>query len=590
MLSVVIITKNEEHNLPRCLASVRGVAEEVIVVDSGSEDKTVQIAQAHGARVYDREFHSYADQKNWASEKATQPFVLSLDADEALSDPLVDELLLWKQNTSNGEQKAWSMPRLTSYCGTWIRNGGWYPDRKIRLWAKGCGQWSTDRKGDVLHEAWVPREGLQIESFASDLLHYSYHSTEDHLRQLSKFAWLGAVDASNAGRGSSRLKPFVRAGFQWLKQFVFQSGWRDGWAGFEVARWSAVAAYWKWTIVRKSAPFKTAKRIGVVRTDALGDNVVSLPIAGALKAMLPEVEIVWICRPYARRVAARSVVVDEVRCWDESSEDVNSWLALFNDLDAVIFAFPEPKLMWVAARANVQTRVATGRRWSGFLWANHRSFRSRRARQEHETMQGLRLLHHLSIPARYLFPRFRDWHALTGLSRPSTVTSNNGIEFPIEQSIVLHPGNHGSANGWPLERFELLAEKLVQAGHHVIVTGSENEREFLGSWIERVESHAQMMNAVGRWTLDEFMDALASARVVVASSTGPLHLASALGTPTVGLYRASAPFWPERWAPLGIGIVMSTNDVLPEGGLNLEVDNVFASVENLLQTSAESEG
>ena len=97
MLSVVIITKNEEHNLPRCLASVRGVAEEVIVVDSGSEDKTVQIAQAHGARVYDREFHSYADQKNWASEKATQPFVLSLDADEALSDPLVDELLLWKQ-------------------------------------------------------------------------------------------------------------------------------------------------------------------------------------------------------------------------------------------------------------------------------------------------------------------------------------------------------------------------------------------------------------------------------------------------------------------------------------------------------------
>ena len=329
MLSVVVIAKNEALNLPRCLASVARVAEEVVVVDSGSTDATKSIAEAHGARVFDRAFTTYADQKNWAASQALQPFVLSLDADEALSEELIDEVLQWKASTAMSQQGAWSMPRLTNYCGAWVRHGGWYPDRKIRLWSKGAGMWSTPQEGGMLHERWVPNDGVEVRALQSDLLHFSYHSTSDHLRQWAKFARLGAADAVRAGRGSSSIKPWARAAFQWTKQAVIQSGWRDGKAGLQVAKWSAYAAYWKWKMVRSEAPFRHCRRIGVVRTDALGDNVLSLPMAGALKAMMPEVEVVWICRPYAVPIVTQSQVVDEVRAWEGDGASSEATIALF---------------------------------------------------------------------------------------------------------------------------------------------------------------------------------------------------------------------------------------------------------------------
>ena len=113
VLSLVVIAKNERHNLARCIRSMEGLADEVVVVDSGSTDGTSALAESLGARVLQRPFTTYADQKNWAADQATQPFVLSLDADEALSDELRRELLAWKAQVSSNEVGAWSMPRLT---------------------------------------------------------------------------------------------------------------------------------------------------------------------------------------------------------------------------------------------------------------------------------------------------------------------------------------------------------------------------------------------------------------------------------------------------------------------------------------------
>ena len=212
MLSVVIIAKNESVNLPRCLASVKDLADEVVVVDSDSTDGTADVAASWGATVHQRAFTTYADQKNWAADQATQPYVLSLDADEVVGEALLAELKTWKSQASQeaGPPQAWSVPRLTNYCGTWVRHGGWYPDRKIRLWKAGTGSWKTAHPGATLHESWVPNAGTEVMSFSGDLLHYSYHSTEDHQRQLAKFSILGAVDAAQAGRSSHAVKPVLR--------------------------------------------------------------------------------------------------------------------------------------------------------------------------------------------------------------------------------------------------------------------------------------------------------------------------------------------------------------------------------------------
>jgi len=145
-------------------------------------------------------------------------------------------------------------------------------------------------------------------------------------------------------------------------------------------------------------------------------------------------------------------------------------------------------------------------------------------------------------------------------------------------SVLLDPGNHGSANGWSLTRFEDLAKALLAEDVPVVVTGSPQERIALTPWLERMSGTPGFTDAVGAWTLAQLMDAVTQVQCVVASSTGPLHMAAAQGTPTVGLFRSDAPFWPERWGPLGPGEVLATAEVEAEGGLNLSVEDVLAAV------------
>ena len=543
VLSAVIITKNEQRNLSRCLQSLEGVADEVVVVDSGSMDGTVELAKEAGARVLQRDWTSYADQKNWANQQATHPYILSLDADESLSDALRLELLAWKGNVP-ANLVAWDMPRLTSYVGQWIRHGGWYPDRKIRLFKAGTGQWGTAHPDVVLHEAWRPFDQHRgaLGRFQGDILHHSYHDHSEHLRQWAKFSTLGAKDAMALGKSSHVFKPWGRPVFQWVKQWLIQSGWRDGKAGWNIARWSALSAHWKWRQVL--CPLQV-RRVAIVRTDALGDNVLTLPMAGALKAYNTGIEVIWICREYARPVANRCTHIDEIRVWsgDDSTAD-----SLFEGLDAVLFAFPEPVLLKAAHRAKVPIRVATGRRIHALRWANRWEWRGRKRSSRHETYHSLRLLGQLHVPAHHRFPDPVDWWELAGFRPAERPSTNDGV-LPG----VLHVGNHGSATGWALKRFGELARLMIQAGHPVVFTGTKAEGEQVGDWIreEGFDDHPQVTLAFGTMNLDELMDMLGRCAWLVASSTGPLHLAAIQGTPVVGIYLPDRPFWPKRWAPIG---------------------------------------
>jgi glycosyltransferase involved in cell wall biosynthesis len=138
-ISCVIITLNEERNLARCIGSLQGVADDVVVVDSFSSDGTERIAKEHGARFVQHKFEGHIEQKNWAITQAQHSWVLSLDADEALSEELRNSITAAKQRD---DADGYTMNRLTNYCGRWIRHGGWYPDRKLRLWDRRKGRWT----------------------------------------------------------------------------------------------------------------------------------------------------------------------------------------------------------------------------------------------------------------------------------------------------------------------------------------------------------------------------------------------------------------------------------------------------------------
>ncbi|MVN76656.1 glycosyltransferase [Hymenobacter sp. HMF4947] len=238
-LSVVIITFNEEATIARCLQALGGVGEEVLVIDSFSTDRTVEICRQHGARVVQHAFAGYVEQKNVATDQAKFDHVLQLDADEVLTDELRQSIWAVK---SNWQHAAYSLARLTNYCGTWVRHGGWYPDRKLRLYDRRLGRW----QGLLLHEHYEVHAGHTTGQLAGDALHYSYTSIAQHVRQLNKFTSITAQEL--ALKGKTRVTLFhllLKPLWKFVHGYVFRLGFLDGFAGLSIAAISAAGVFLK---------------------------------------------------------------------------------------------------------------------------------------------------------------------------------------------------------------------------------------------------------------------------------------------------------------------------------------------------------
>jgi glycosyltransferase involved in cell wall biosynthesis len=238
-LSVVIITFNEEVNIGRCLQALGDVADEVLVVDSFSTDRTVEICHQHGAQVVQHAFAGYVEQKNFATSQAQFDYVLQLDADEVLTDELRQSIRAAKQDWQHA---AYSLARLTNYCGSWVRHGGWYPDRKLRLYDRRLGCW----EGLLLHERYEVQPGHSTGQLRGDALHYSYHSIAQHVAQLNKFTSITAQEQALKGKMQVTLFHLVlKPLWKFWHGYVFRLGFLDGFAGLSIAAISAAGVFLK---------------------------------------------------------------------------------------------------------------------------------------------------------------------------------------------------------------------------------------------------------------------------------------------------------------------------------------------------------
>lgn len=241
-ISATIICLNEADKIGACLQSLLPVADELIVVDSGSTDETVAIAESFGAKVTFHPFEGHIQQKNFASGLATHPWILSLDADEALSPQLADSIVKIKQ-TESLPFKAFSFNRLNNYCGQWIKHGGWYPDRKIRLFQREVGHWG----GTNPHDKIILQPGTLQAHLAGDLLHYTYEKPEDFDRQNERFAKAAAKAMLAQGKKTFSGQPHLKAAVRWFKGYVLQAGFLDGAAGWAIARGNAWYTFEKYS-------------------------------------------------------------------------------------------------------------------------------------------------------------------------------------------------------------------------------------------------------------------------------------------------------------------------------------------------------
>jgi len=242
-LSVVIITFNEEKNIGRCLDSVVNLADDIVVVDSYSIDKTKQICLEKNVRFVEHQFDGHIEQKNWAITQAKHKYVLSLDADEALTPELQKEI---KAIKNNWQADGYRFNRLTNFCGTWIKHCGWYPDKKLRLWDTTKGKWG----GDNPHDKVIMEKGTTTKYINEDILHYSFYTIEQHLKQIEYFTDISSKAAFEKGKTSNGFKIFYKSTFKFIRDYILKLGFLDGYHGYVVCKNSAHAKRLKYKKLR----------------------------------------------------------------------------------------------------------------------------------------------------------------------------------------------------------------------------------------------------------------------------------------------------------------------------------------------------
>jgi glycosyltransferase involved in cell wall biosynthesis len=229
-LAVCLIAQNEQDNLPRVLQSVQGIADEIIVVDSGSTDRTQEIAREFGTKVFVRPFTNHADQKNYAASLASLDWIFLLDADEELSDKLKESVRRWKQQAP--EFDVYEMARLTWYLGAWVHHSRWYPDWQRRIYHRDKARFSG-----VIHSAlqFSGRPGR----LRGDLLHYTIRTFPEHEAKLEKYTTAIAKEMFDQGKRSWRAGMWLAAPWSWIHHFFLGAGFLDGYRGALIAQMAA---------------------------------------------------------------------------------------------------------------------------------------------------------------------------------------------------------------------------------------------------------------------------------------------------------------------------------------------------------------
>jgi len=278
----------------------------------------------------------------------------------------------------------------------------------------------------------------------------------------------------------------------------------------------------------------------ISRTDAIGDVVLTLPMAGVLKQLYPDAQILFLGRAYTEEVVMASEHIDGFINWDKCKD-----LSIFN-ADAIIHVFPNKDIARAAKKAHIKERIGTTNRIYHWWTCNRLVKLSRRHSPLHEAQLNLQLLRPLGAAAQYSLEDIRRYYGLTRLAPlPADIAAR--ID-PRRFNLVLHPKSRGSAREWGLDNFRELIRLLPQDHFKIFISGTAAEGELVRSLFGEFPF---LTDLTGRLTLSQLISFLSRADGLVAASTGPLHLAAALGINAMGIYPPIRPMHPGRWAPVG---------------------------------------
>lgn len=292
------------------------------------------------------------------------------------------------------------------------------------------------------------------------------------------------------------------------------------------------------------------KKIIISRTDNIGDVILTLPMAGYLKKIFPNIKIAFLGKKYTQPIVQISADVDEFYDWDEirKSNDPASCLKKIN-ADAIIHVFPNKEISLYARQANIKLRVGTNRRWFHWLNCNHLVNLSRKNSVLHESQLNIKLLGFLKIKTDFSLTELSN---LLQLKNPLDIEKNSFTEKFLDKekfNLILHPKTKGSAREWSPENFVKLINELPEEKFRVFVSGTLEEDAFIQTHI--LSKCPQAISVVGKFSLFDFIKFIRSCDGFVSASTGPLHIASILGKHALGIYPPVQSMSPSRWGPIG---------------------------------------
>lgn len=316
------------------------------------------------------------------------------------------------------------------------------------------------------------------------------------------------------------------------------------------------------------------KGIIISRTDSIGDVVLTLPMCGILKQQFPGCRIYFLSKSYTQSIIEACIHVDEYINWDamkDSSPAVQIEILETTNADVIIHVFPRKEILWLAKRAGIPMRIATGGRLHTVAKCNKLVFFSRKKSNLHEAQLNLKLLKPLGIEAEYSMAQLQEFYGFSNIDTKALVRATEEIKSvpSSRKKIVLHPLSKGSASEWSLENYQRLIELLPKESYEIFITGTEEEGQRIRS---SFPLHGENVNDVtGKFSLAELIAFISLCDVLIAASTGPLHIAAALGKKAIGVYSPKRPIHPGRWAPIGKDAHVLVADVHPKKGDKLGI-------------------
>ena len=327
-------------------------------------------------------------------------------------------------------------------------------------------------------------------------------------------------------------------------------------------------------------PKLNPNKIVISRSDSIGDVVLTLPIAGILKEKFPEVEIVFLGNTYTAPIIKCSVHVNDVWEWREitqwSYDEQVKWLKEQN-VDTFLHIFPRKEIARFAKKAGVKHRIGTSHRSFHLITCNHLLNFTRKRSELHEAQLNTKLLAPLDISSDYSLEQLTNYVGFNNV--PELPERLVKLLDPAKKLVILHPKSQGSAVEWGVENFMKLASELDVEKHQIFITGTEKEAE---SFRDQIPEQSNILDLSGQLTLDELISFIKNCDVLVAASTGPLHIAGVSGIHAIGLFADVRPIHPGRWMPLGtkVTILKSEKNSPTTQPLNIDFRDVLRAVES----------